>query len=98
MSERTESRLSRLWSREAVPSEILSAISFVIFVIGQVSYFDTIQKHMSQILEIWHFILSPLGNILTFALGIGWLGFVVVRKPKQPELPTTIGPPPVAPL
>jgi hypothetical protein len=93
MSERTESRLSRLKSGDAVPPEIAVAFSIISFVVGRVSDFDTIRKHMSQILEIWHFILSPLGNLLTFALGVGWLGFILMKEPKQPSLTTTVASP-----
>jgi hypothetical protein len=96
MPERTESRLSRFRSRAAVPSEILVAYSVARIIIGQVSDVDTVRSHMSQILQIWHFILSPIGNLSIFGLGIFWLGFVVMKEPKQPELTTTINPPPVA--
>jgi hypothetical protein len=85
MSERTESRISRLKSRAAVPSEILVGYSIIQIVIGQVSDFDTVQNHMNQILQIWHFLESPAGNILTFTVGLVWLGYVVIKEPKPQE-------------
>ena len=54
------------------------------------SSFDTIEGHMNQLLQIWHFIISPAGNLVTFAAGLGWLGFVVFREPDSEVTPNAV--------
>jgi hypothetical protein len=104
MSEPTESRLSRLKSRAALPSEILLIYSFLKSILGQVSDFDTVHNHMNQILEIWYFLISPAGNSLIFVVGLIWLVFVVIKEPQpqqssaerpslSPTVPETVAPP-----
>jgi hypothetical protein len=60
-------------------------------VIDYVSSFDTIEGHMNQMVQIWHFLASPAGNLATFAVGLGWLGFIVFREPGK-KSPNSIPP------
>jgi hypothetical protein len=78
-----ESRLDRLKNRNGIFAGILVVWSLARGIIDYVSSFDTIEGHVNQLLQIWHFIVSPAGNLVTFSAGLGWLGFLVFREPKS---------------
>jgi hypothetical protein len=78
-----DSRLARLKTRNGVIAGVVVAWSVIRGVIDYVSSFDTIEGHMNQMMQIWHFLASPAGNLATFAIGLSWLGFIVFREPKK---------------
>ncbi len=78
-----DSRLDRLKNRNGIIAGILVVWSLARGIIDYVSSFDTIEGHVNQLFQIWHFIVSPAGNLVTFSAGPGWLGFLVVREPKS---------------
>jgi hypothetical protein len=77
------SRLTRLKTRKALVAEVVVVWSVIRGVIDYVSSFDTIEGHMNQMIQIWHFLASPAGNLVTFAFGLGWLSFIVFKEPER---------------
>lgn len=78
-----ERRWSRLFSRKAIPPEVVVAWSAATAILKFLSDGDLVEKHISQIAEVFHFLVSPVGNLLTFVCGIIWLVVVVSRQPTE---------------
>jgi len=82
--------LERLKRPEAWPAELLIVWTVCRGIIESVSSIDTIKAHVDQLKEIFQFIVSPAGNLASFALGLTWLGYVVLRKKDAKPAPSEL--------